>query len=211
MLFVPQKLPARLEAERHVSPGIPAVSLGGKDEILPLRMVFDGIVTGNDKSHCRSLHAPHGTESVQPERRKTGLVYAKAHIRHLTGVGSPSNATAAIVRHKLAERPDDVFLNVVVYVDTFDPARVAVGLYFLLKPYLGTETVSWVCILGAAPFAALGFVKYNGMTAEKFIWVWIKSEFLMPKKLVFHSTNTYYELMKPTIEQKQKEAYKNND
>ena len=81
---------------------------------------------------------------------------------------------------------------------------VAVGLYFLLKPYLGTETVSWVCILGAAPFAALGFVKYNGMTAEKFIWAWIKSEFLMPKKLVFHSTNTYYELMKPTIEQKQK-------
>ena len=61
-----------------------------------------------------------------------------------------------------------------------------------------------VCILGAAPFAALGFVKYNGMTAEKFIWAWIKSEFLMPKKLVFHSTNTYYELMKPTIEQKQK-------
>ena len=44
---------------------------------------------------------------------------------------------------------------------------VAVGLYFLLRPYAGTETVSWVCILGAAPFAALGFVKYNGMTAEK--------------------------------------------
>ena len=32
---------------------------------------------------------------------------------------------------------------------------VAVGLYFLLRPYVGTETVSWVCILGAAPFAAL--------------------------------------------------------
>ena len=41
---------------------------------------------------------------------------------------------------------------------------VAVGLYFLLRPYVGTETVSWVCILGAARFAALGFVKYNGMT-----------------------------------------------
>ena len=41
---------------------------------------------------------------------------------------------------------------------------VAVGLYFLLRPYVGTETVSWVCILGAALFAALGFVKYNGMT-----------------------------------------------
>ena len=76
---------------------------------------------------------------------------------------------------------------------------VAVGLYFLLKPYVGTETVSWMCILGAAPFAALGFIKYNGMTAEKFVWAWFKSEFLMPKKLTFRSTNTYYEMMKPGI------------
>ena len=88
---------------------------------------------------------------------------------------------------------------------------VAVGLYFLLKPYLGTETVSWVCILGSAPFAVLGFVKYNGMTAEKFIWAWFKSEFLLPKKLVFRSTNTYYELMKPSIEKHEKEALKADD
>ena len=88
---------------------------------------------------------------------------------------------------------------------------VAVGLYFLLKPYVGTETVSWMCILGAAPFAALGFIKYNGMTAEKFIYAWIKSEFLMPKKLTFRSTNTYYELMKPSMEKKQKEVSKSND
>lgn len=88
---------------------------------------------------------------------------------------------------------------------------VAVGLYFLLKPYVGTETVSWMCILGAAPFAALGFVKYNGMTAEKFIWAWFKSEFLVPKKLVFHSTNTYYELMRPSMEKTKKEVIKAND
>ncbi len=62
------------------------------------------------------------------------------------------------------------------------PACVAVGVYFLLKPHVGTRTVSWMCILAAAPFAALGFIKYNGMTAEKFVWAWIKSEFLMPKK-----------------------------
>ena len=88
---------------------------------------------------------------------------------------------------------------------------VAVGVYFLLKPYVGTETVSWMCILAAAPFAALGFIKYNGMTAEKFVWAWIKSEFLMPKKLVFRSTNTYFELMKSSIEQKTKEVAKHND
>ena len=29
---------------------------------------------------------------------------------------------------------------------------VAVGLFFLLRPRFGTETLSWVCILGAFPF-----------------------------------------------------------
>lgn len=28
---------------------------------------------------------------------------------------------------------------------------VAVGLYFLLRPQFGTETLSWMCILGASP------------------------------------------------------------
>ncbi|WP_417150949.1 PrgI family protein [Ruminococcus sp.] len=51
-------------------------------------------------------------------------------------------------------------------------------------------------------------MKYNGMTAEKAIYAWIKSEFLMPKKLVFHSTNVYYELMKSSIEQKQKDHFR---
>ena len=46
---------------------------------------------------------------------------------------------------------------------------VAVGLYFLLRPYFGLETLSWVCVLGAAPFAALGFITYHGMTAEQFL------------------------------------------
>ena len=77
---------------------------------------------------------------------------------------------------------------------------VAVCLYFLLRPRFGTETLSWVCILGAFPFAAMGFIKYNGMTAEQFVWAWIKSEFLMPKKLMFLPDNLYYETVKPTIE-----------
>ena len=73
---------------------------------------------------------------------------------------------------------------------------VAVATYFLFKPLLGTETVSWVCILAAVPFAVVGFVKYNGMNAEKFIYAWFVSEFLMPKKLVFGNTNIYYKLLK---------------
>lgn len=71
---------------------------------------------------------------------------------------------------------------------------VAVGLYFGLRNFVGTETVSWMCILGAAPFAAMGFLKYNGMTAEKFIVAWVRSEFLVPKKLKYQPTNFYTEL-----------------
>jgi hypothetical protein len=88
---------------------------------------------------------------------------------------------------------------------------VAVGIYFGLRNSLGTDTVSWMCILGAFPFAALGFIKYHGMTAERFIWAYIKSEFLMPKQLSFHARNIYYEAMKPFIADKEKEEYKRHD
>ena len=72
---------------------------------------------------------------------------------------------------------------------------VAVILYFFLKPYFGIETLSWLCILGATPCAILGFVKYNGMTAEQFILTLIKSEILMPKKLVCKPTNIYEKIL----------------
>ena len=38
---------------------------------------------------------------------------------------------------------------------------VAVGLYFLLRPQFGTETLSWLCILGASPFALMGCLLYT--------------------------------------------------
>ena len=83
---------------------------------------------------------------------------------------------------------------------------VAVGLYFWLNPILGTETVSWVCVLGAAPFAVIGFVSYHGMPAEKFVWVWFRSEILEPKQLCFKPNNLYFELMKDTIAKHEKEV-----
>ena len=88
---------------------------------------------------------------------------------------------------------------------------VAVVLYFVLKPIVGMETVSWVCILGAAPFAAIGFVTYHGMTAEQFLWAWIKSEILMPKRLTFRPTNLYYEALKDEYAKSEKEVLKKHD
>lgn len=88
---------------------------------------------------------------------------------------------------------------------------VAVGLYFLLRPYVGMETVSWMCVLGAAPFAALGFIKYHGMTAEQLLWAWIRSEFLIPKRLVFRPENMYYEVLEENIAKKEREGRKQHD
>lgn len=82
---------------------------------------------------------------------------------------------------------------------------VAIGLYFLLHTHVGTETVSWMCVLGAAPFAALGFVSYHGMSAEQFLWAWFRSEILEPKRLYFRPNNYYYEILKDTIAGHEKE------
>lgn len=83
---------------------------------------------------------------------------------------------------------------------------VAVVIYFGLRNFVGTDTMSWICILGAFPFAALGFIKYHGMTAEQFIWAWVKSELLMPRHLTFEPLNLYYEVLKDSIETCEKEA-----
>lgn len=82
---------------------------------------------------------------------------------------------------------------------------MAVVLYFVFRPYFGIETLSWLCILGAAPFAAIGFIKYNGMNAEEFLLAYIRSEFLTPKELVFSPTNYYYELLKGRIGDEKKD------
>lgn len=58
-------------------------------------------------------------------------------------------------------------LNTRQFICSLLALGVAVGVYFLLRPLLGTEEVGWVCILAAAPFAACGFFSYHSMTAEQ--------------------------------------------
>jgi hypothetical protein len=81
----------------------------------------------------------------------------------------------------------------------------AVALYFALSPYLGLETLSWACILGAAPFAAVGFIKWHGMTAEQFIWAWLKSELLTPKRLAYCPPNIYRDALDSPVRSKRGE------
>ena len=88
---------------------------------------------------------------------------------------------------------------------------VALLVYFALRPHLDTETLSWLCILAAAPFGAAGFIQYHGMTCEQFAWVWIKSEILTPRRLCFRSTNIYYEALRPFLERCEREAVNRHD
>lgn len=73
---------------------------------------------------------------------------------------------------------------------------MAVLLYFVFKPIFGVETLSWICMLGAAPFIACGFITYNGMTAEKFAIAWVKSKFIEPIKVKFECSTLYADVHK---------------
>ena len=85
---------------------------------------------------------------------------------------------------------------------------VAVCAYFLLRPHLGTETVSWVCILVAVPFAVVGCIFVMEKQEMN-----IKSEILIPKRLVFRNTNLYWQMIeqgKKDKGKKKKGRFKND-
>lgn len=112
------------------------------------------------------------------------------------------------INREIRDYHESMFMGLSLRQTVFSVLAIlaAVGLYFWLKPVLGTEMVSWVCILGAAPLAVLGFVTYHGMPAEKFAWVWFRSEILEPRYICFHPNNLYYELLKPNILKHEKET-----
>lgn len=99
------------------------------------------------------------------------------------------------INREIRDYAESVFFGMSLRQCVFAAAAcaVAVALYFALDPYLGIEELSWVCILGAAPFAAVGFVKWHGMTAERAAWAWIKSELLTPRRLSSRPENLYFD------------------
>ena len=90
---------------------------------------------------------------------------------------------------EIREYTESIFfgLSLRQFVCALFAVAAAVSSYFGLRGYLGTEVTSWVCVIGAAPFAALGFLRYNGMSAEQFAMAWLKSELFLSRKLAFQS------------------------
>ena len=70
------------------------------------------------------------------------------------------------------------------------------------------EITSWLCILIAMPFAALGFITFQGLTFEQIIVEAIAYVILSSKRLISIPYNLYYDLTKEIITKHQKEDSK---
>ena len=114
------------------------------------------------------------------------------------------------INREIQEYQEHIFfgLNLRQLVCSILAIAAAVAVYFGLRGVLGTETVSWLCVIAALPFAAMGFIKYNGMSAEQFIAAFIKSEVLIPKRLLFSDENFYYDAVEGVIEKQHAPAVK---
>lgn len=73
---------------------------------------------------------------------------------------------------------------------------ICIPLYIFGVDILGEDIASWLCIFVALPCAAIGFFSYNGMPLEKFVFVWIKFNFICPQKRTYIVENFYEYLIK---------------
>ena len=83
---------------------------------------------------------------------------------------------------------------------------IACGIYFLFNDKLGTEMTSWLCMLGAAPFAALGFIRFQGMYTEDIVKTALYSFLLSSTNLINKPFDLYEEIFNSIINQSRKES-----
>lgn len=83
---------------------------------------------------------------------------------------------------------------------------IATCIYFLFNDKLGTEMTSWLCMLGATPFAALGFIRFQGMYTEDIVKTALYSFLLSSTNLINKPFNLYEEIFNSIINQSRKES-----
>lgn len=88
---------------------------------------------------------------------------------------------------------------------------VAVIIYLSTVDILGMEITSWLCMIGAAPFASLGFINFQKMSAEEILVTAFQSLLLSSKNLIDQPFNLYHEMFKETFNRQIKEALNKND
>ncbi|HIT33124.1 MAG TPA: PrgI family protein [Candidatus Faecousia intestinigallinarum] len=87
----------------------------------------------------------------------------------------------------------------------FGGAAVAASVFVYFKcGSLGTDMVSWLCILVATPFALAGFFQWHGMTAEVALLVILRA-LATPRRLPWRSVNYSQLYFQPVLEKVRKE------
>lgn len=82
----------------------------------------------------------------------------------------------------------------------------AVAVYFGTREMVSKDVITYLCIATAAPFAAIGFIRYNGMPMEKIFVAFMKDNFIVPRRLTVKANNIYLEALKGYFANKDKEA-----
>lgn len=82
----------------------------------------------------------------------------------------------------------------------------AVAVYLSTRETFSKDVITYFCIAAAIPFAAIGFIKYNGMPMEKIIVAFMKDNFIVPRRLSVKANNIYLEALKGYFATKEKEA-----
>ena len=105
------------------------------------------------------------------------------------------------INKEIKDYHESLFLGLSVrqFACSLGAVAAAIGIYFGLKGVLDKETVSWLCIVCAAPLAAAGFFNYNGMNFEQFVIAYIYSEFICSGVRTYQSENYVYEAYKEVL------------
>ena len=82
----------------------------------------------------------------------------------------------------------------------------SVAVYFGTRETVSKDVITYLCIAAALPFAAIGFITYNGMPMEKIFVAFVKDNFIIPRRLTCKANNVYLEALKGYFANKSKEA-----
>ena len=96
-------------------------------------------------------------------------------------------------------RPKAYFLSPGQFTFSAVACVIAAAIYLSFNEQLGDELTSWICIAVPLPFAALGFISYQGMAFEKIVVVAFYYFLLNRKDFISKPINIYYETTKGII------------
>ena len=86
----------------------------------------------------------------------------------------------------------------------FTALAIAGAANFGLRPFVGKETASVLCILLAALPAAIGFMSYHGLNFEQFALAWLRTTFKHTGWYVYRAVCLYDTLHHAAVQERKR-------